>query len=90
MPFFIRGPGIEKGAKEMGAWNVMDISTSILELAGGVWKDYDADGKLMPWAQKDDSPARLINDKSQHLSEYWVQANSEWSSCWGTELADQS
>lgn len=74
VPLLIRGPNITSGNMDLSIYNVADLSTTIMHLAGAE-ADHDLDGRVMTWGFESASK-KQIGDDSYHLSEYWDSANS--------------
>lgn len=74
VPFYIRGPGIKKGSSDASPFNVADLSTTMLHIAGAS-SEIDVDGRIMTWGL-DGASKKQVGSKSHHVSEYWETGNS--------------
>lgn len=70
VPLFVRGPGIKPLSQDDAMHRTIDLTATIVELAGGE-PTYNLDGRVMKWPNTNPS-FRQKGTATHHLSEFWV------------------
>ncbi len=88
VPFIVRGPGIPHATDSEASYGIVDLSRTILDIAGAK-ADYDDDGVRIDLHQGDLESRR---DARHALTEYWVLGVEEgiYSGPWRTNNSEWS